>query len=628
MQIYLQIHLAISILQLAFMGLFPQAFIDDLRLQANILQVVQEYVPLKRAGTTYKGNCPFHNEKTPSFNVHPEKGFFHCFGCGVGGDVFKFLELHEKVGFQDAVKMLASKFGVALPDMADGGSDDARRDSALRESLLKAHEIAAAYFKEQLAGPGGGRARSQLADRGVTQETIEQLGLGFAPNSRDGLKQRLMKHGFAAGVLLQSGLLAQRDGGASTGPGPSGAASQDGEIVDRFRNRLMIPICRDTGSVIAFGGRQMDPDQGGPKYLNSRETAIYSKGRILYGLHLTKPLIRKVGFAVLVEGYFDFAQVFQSHAAPAVASCGTALTPQQAQLLRRFTSKVVLSFDPDAAGLGAAVRSCELLVAEGFDVNVVVLDKGEDPDTFIRRNGGEQYRARLKSSRPYLEYLLDQAAEGLDLNHDDNRRQFLGKMLTVAARIPDAAARDQFADRIAHKARVTEDVVRSEIRKAAVNRQTVITTRQLPSFGQLKPAEKALIWGLIHNSSDAMPAVAGLDDADLDGLAGRQILEVARSLHDEPLELLPSTLLQRLSTGEAQLVTSIAAIDRPSAPAAEAARALKRLRWERERAALQREIDRLQQLGASLHGDEINVLSRRLTAVAVQLDRDITGRRD
>jgi DNA primase len=326
---------------------------------------------------------------------------------------------------------------------------------------------------------------------------------------------------------------------------------------------------------------------------------------------LTKGQIRQGGFAVLVEGYFDFAQVFQSQAAPAVASCGTALTPQQAQLLRRFTSKIVLSFDPDAAGLGAAVRSCELLVAEAFDVNVVVLDRGEDPDTFIRRKGGDQYRDRLKSSRPYLEYLLDQAAEGLDLNHDDNRRQFLGKMLTVAARIPDAAARDQFADRIAHKARITEDVVRAEIRKAAVNRQTAVTTRELPSFGQLKHAEKALIWGLIHNTSAALEALAGLDDDDLEELAGRHILEMARSLKNEPLDLLPSTLLQRLSTLNAQLVTSIGASDVPQAPPAACARALKRLRWERERAALQREIDRLQELGATQHGNEINNLWQR-----------------
>jgi DNA primase len=577
------------------MGLFPQQFIDDLRLQANILQVVQEYVPLKRAGTSYKGNCPFHSEKTPSFHVHPDKGFFHCFGCGVGGDVFKFLELHEKVGFQDAVRMLAQKFGLSIPE-TEGTSDEARRDSALREALLKAHEIAAEYFREQLAAPAGARARAQLADRGVTAQTIEQLGLGFAPSVREGLKARLLRQGFAQGLLLQSGLIVQRE---------------SGEVVDRFRNRLMVPICRDSGSVVAFGGRQMDADQGGPKYLNSPETPLYSKGRTLYGLNLSKTQIRNVGFAVLVEGYFDFAQLFQSQAAPAVASCGTALTSQQAQLLRRFTSKVVLSFDPDAAGLGAAVRSCELLVAEGFDVNVVVLDKGDDPDTFIRRNGGEAYRARLRTSRPYLEYLLDQASEGLDLSHDDSRRQFLGKMLTVAARIPDAAARDQFADRIAHKARITEEVVRAEIRKAAVQKRTVVTTREMPASGQLKHAEKALIWSLIHNTSQALEALSELDAEDLEELAGRDILELARSLQKEPIDLLPTALLQRLSTVNAQLVTSIAATTISTAPPAGCVRAIKRLRWERERAAIQREIDRLQELGATQHGQEIDTLWQR-----------------
>ncbi len=578
------------------MALFPQPFIDDLRLQANIVAVVQEYVPLKRAGRTFKGLCPFHGEKTPSFHVDPDKGFFHCFGCGVGGDVFKFLELHEKVGFVDAVRMLAQRFGVALPDPPEGSSDDVRRDSALRESLLKMHEVALAYFREQLAASGGARARQQLKDRALTPQTIDALGLGYAPPAREGLKARLLKEGFAAPLLVQGGLVVQRE---------------SGELIDRFRHRLMVPICRDAGSVIAFGGRQMDPDQGGPKYLNSPETPIYSKSRTLYGLHLTKGAVRKAGFAVIVEGYFDFAQVFQAQAAPAVASCGTALTTQQAQLLRRFTSKAILSFDPDSAGEGAAARSCEMLVSEGFDVNVVTLDKGADPDTFIRREGGERYRERLRGSQPYLEYLLDRAAAGLDFGHDENRRKFLSSMLIVAARIPDAAARDQFADRIAHRARITEEVVRAEIRKAAVNRRTTVTEREMPAAGQLKQAEKALIWGLIHNAPDAVAALRELDPEDLEYLAGRSIFEMARSLHDSPADLLPSALLQRLSTVNAQLVTSIAASDTVSAPPAACVRALKRLRWERERAAIQREIDRLQELGATQHGHEIDHLWQR-----------------
>jgi DNA primase len=580
------------------MSLFPQPFIDDLRLQANIVQVVQEYVPLKRAGRTYKGLCPFHSEKTPSFNVDPDKGFFHCFGCNVGGDVFKFLELHEKVGFPDAVKMLAQRFGLALPEPSEGTvGEDPRRDSALRESLLKVHEVAAAYFREQLVSPAGARARQQLKARDVAPQTIERLGLGFAPGSRDGLNAGLLSQGFPQGLLLQSGLAVQRE---------------NGEVVDRFRNRLIVPICRDTGSVIAFGGRQMDPDQGGPKYLNSPETPIYSKSRTLYGLHLTKAQIRKVGFAVLVEGYFDFAQVFQADAAPAVASCGTALTVQQAQLLRRFTSKVVLSFDPDAAGLGAATRSCEMLVTEGFDVNVVVLDQGEDPDAFIRRNGPDRYRERLRTSQPYLEYLLDQNSAGLDFGHDETRRKFFSTMLAVAARIPDAAARDQFGDRIAHKARIAEDVVRSEIRKAAVGRRTTVGSAELPTLGNVKDAEKALIWWLVNRPEEAVAVLDDIDEADLENLVTREVFQVARNLQNQAPELLPATLIQRLSTSNAQLVTRIATGKAPPAKVVmNCVIAFKRLRFDRERAALQREIDRLQELGATQHGHEIDDLWQR-----------------
>ena len=588
------------------MALFTQAFIDDLRLHANIVQVIQEYVSLKRAGRVYKGLCPFHSEKTPSFQVDPDKAFFYCFGCQKGGDVFKFVELQENVGFADAVKLLAQKTGLALPEPTE---DDpgARQDAAAREALLKIHEVAAGYFSEQLASPAGSRARQQLRDRGISAASIEQLGLGFAPNSRDGLNARLLAQGFSKNLLLQSGLVVQRD---------------TGELVDRFRNRLMIPICRDAGSVIAFGGRSMESDQV-PKYLNSPETPIYSKGRTLYGLNLSKAAIRKLGYVVIVEGYFDYAQVHQSQAAPVVASCGTALTPAQAQLLRRFTTRIVLSFDPDAAGQGAAIRSCDLLVGEGFEVNVLVLNKGEDPDTFIRRNGAEAYRDRLRTSRPYLEYLLDQASAGVNFAHDEARRQFLGQMLAVAAKIPEATARDQFADRIAHKARVTEDVVRAEIRKAAVQKRTALTPRELPTLGQMKPAEKGLLWALVHNSRQGLSALDELDTDDLAQLATQPIFELARSLQKTTApEGLPTALLQRLSTEDARIFASVAAID--SAPAlspAECARTIKKLRWQRERAAIQREIDRLQELGSGAHSSEIDVLLRKKNDLGLRIEQ-------
>ena len=602
------------------MALFPQTFIDEVRLHAHIVSVVQQYVSLKQAGRVFKGLCPFHSEKTPSFQVDPDKGFFFCFGCQKGGDVFKFVELQENVGFADAVRLLAQKAGLSLPELTDD-DPSARQDSARREALLKVHEVAVAYFREQLDGPAGGRARDQLRERGVTARTIDELGLGFAPHAREGLKGRLLAQGFEKSLLLQSGLVLQRDYGPSTGSPSSQGKSRDGEMVDRFRNRLMIPIYRDTGSVIGFGGRSMESDQM-PKYLNSPETPIYSKGRTLYGLNFSKAAIRKLGYVVIVEGYFDYAQVFQTQAAPVVASCGTALTSSQAQLIRRFTSRVVLSFDPDAAGQGAAVRSCELLVAEGFDVNVLALNKGEDPDTFIRRNGADAYRERLKSSRPYLEYLLDQAAEGVDFAQDDSRRQYLGKMLTVAARIPDAAARDQFADRLAHRARVTEDVVRAEIRKAAVQKRTEVTTREVPSISQMKPAERGLIWALVHNSRQGLDALAGLDDDDLSHLATREILEMARSLQGSTTaEALPSALLQRLSTVNTQVVASIGAAATSPGSAMECARTLKRLRYERERAGIQREIDRLQALGSEASNSEIDALLRKKNDLGLLIEQ-------
>ena len=571
------------------MALFPQRFIDDLKQQADIVVVIQDYVSLKRTGANYKGLCPFHGEKTPSFQVNRDKGFFHCFGCGVGGDVLKFLELHEKIGFADAVKLLAQRFGVPLPEMEQ--SDEQRANAAERETLLKVHEAASAWFRQQLASNAGIRTRRQIEHRGVNEATSAALGLGYAPTNRDALKSALLQQGFSQATLLRAGLVVQRE---------------DGTVVDRFRNRLIIPICRDTGSVIAFGGRAVDPDQQ-PKYLNSPETPIYSKGRTLYGLNLSKNAIRQRKFAILVEGYFDFAQVYQAGFQGVVASCGTALTPQQAQQLRRFTTKVVLSFDPDAAGQGAAAKSCEMLVAEGFAVNVAVLPAGDDPDTFIRKRGSQGYAERLEHSTPYLEYLLDRAAANHNLNTDEGRVKFLGDMLPVAGRIPDAAMRDRFADRLAFKARVTDDVVRAEIRRAVVQRQDTFTRREVPSFGQVTKAEKGLIWLLVHQPEDSLEALAALDGVDFEGLAGRRILDLAQKLNEDK-GFSPAALFERLTDADVQLVTAIASEGEAHVrDAHDCVRILKRLRWERERGAIQREIDRLQEVGA-LEGEKLQEL--------------------
>jgi DNA primase len=586
------------------MPLFPASFVEDLKSHVDIVQIVQERVPLRKMGATWKGLCPFHGEKTPSFHVNGDKGFFHCFGCGVGGDVIKFVELSDKVSFPEAVRQLAARAGLTVPEAEDSKQD--AESSREREALLKAHEVAAAWFTEQLASPAGAAGRRLLADRGMNAETITLLGMGFAP-AAGGLRARLLKEGFTEGQLLKSGLLVQRD----TGPAR-----------DRFRNRLMIPIARDNGAIIAFGGRAMDAGQQ-PKYLNSPETAIYVKGRTLYGLHLGKHAISRLKYAVLVEGYFDWAQSYQAGITNVVASSGTALTPAQGKLLRRFTGKVVLSFDPDAAGQGAAAKSSEMLVAEGFQVNVAMLPAGDDPDNYIRRQGAAAYQEQLRNSRQYLEYLLDRSAADEDLSTDEGRRSFLGKMLAVAARIPDAAQRDQFADRLSHKARITEEVVRAEIRKAAVQRQTNVdeVQRRVPAMGQVKVAERGLIWALMHEAAGTREALLELEDADLDGLASRDILRQARSLQEWPAGSLPEALIERLSTGEAGFVQEIARSAGAPAEAADCVRTLKSLRYDRERAEVQREIDRLQEAGAAGHDHEIDALWERKKDLLQRLDR-------
>jgi DNA primase len=560
---------------------FPQTFIDEVRSAADIVTVISDYVTLRKAGTSYKGLCPFHGEKSPSFNVNRDRGFFHCFGCGVGGDVFKFIELKEQLGFQDAVRQLAQRFGIPVPELETG---DAKDSAVEREALLKIHEVATAYFREQLESPAGTRIRAYLLEeRGLTAETVARLQLGFAPPGRDHLRQRLVKAGFAPAHILGSGLVSRRD---------------DGSEVDRFRNRLMVPIARDTGSVIAFGGRALEKDQA-PKYLNSPETVLYNKSRTLYGLHLTKGDIRARSFAIVVEGYFDFAQVYQAGGLPVVATCGTALTVPQAQQLRRFASKVVLCYDADSAGQTAAERSSELLVGEGFDVNVVRLPAGLDPDTFVQRRGREALVQELKSSRPYLEFLLDRAAAGRDLSRDEPRREFLRTMLAVAARIPDPTVRDQFADRLAHKARVTEEVVRAEIRKAAAARKTELPAASLPMLsGQLRPAERGLLWGLVHEPARVLPWIRTLEDLDLEGVSSSQLLRMARDLSEAAPEEVPNLLMERLSTQDAQRLAAIASeASAPVLDAEQSVKSLKRLRLERERAEVQRQIDHGQATG-------------------------------
>ena len=586
------------------MGRFPPHFIDDLKAHADIVQVVQDVVPLKKAGSTYKGLCPFHNEKTPSFHVNHEKGFFHCFGCGTGGDVVKFVELQEKLGFPDAVRLLAQRFGVQVPESGDPERDAAA--DARREALLKVHSLAAEFFQRQLGEPPGRGARAHLEARGIRPETIERLGLGYAPSQRDSLRRHLGDAGQPLDLLLASGLVAERDGG---------------RVVDRFRNRLMIPICRDSGSVVAFGGRALETGQQ-PKYINSPESPLYTKSRTLYGLHFTKAAIRRLGYAVMVEGYFDFAQIVQAGVQPAVASCGTAVTAQQARLLRRFASKVIVSFDPDTAGRTAAARTGELLIGEELQVNIATLPAGEDPDTCVRRHGVARYAEAMRTSRPYLDYVLDDAAAGRDLSRNAHRRAFLSDMLAVARSIPNSAEREEFADRVMHKAEVKSETVRSDFLRAAVARQTTLGAATTVSVGQaVTTVEKDLLWAMMNDTRVALDALTDAEPADFEGLATESILRVARTLVEWPAETVPQALLERVSSEDAALAAGIARESRKPADAGDCVLEMQRWRLERQRVTLQDEIARRQQIDSDDAAAEIDSLLRRKMELVQRIEQ-------
>ena len=571
---------------------FPPGFIDDLKAQADIVLVVQDVVTLKQAGSTYKGLCPFHREKTPSFHVNRDKGFFHCFGCSTGGDVVKFVELHEKLSFPEAVQVLAQRFGLRVPE-----SDDPERDReavAEREALLKVHELADAYFRAQLRAAAGTGARRYLEARDLAPETVERLALGYAPPG-GGLTRHLQDRGQPIELLLKSGLVSQRDGGRP---------------YDRFRNRLMIPIARETGSVIAFGGRALAADQE-PKYLNSPETPLYAKGRTLYGLHLTKQAVREAGYAVLVEGYFDLAQLVQAGVKPVVATCGTALTERHVRLLRRFCSRTLLSFDPDSAGEGAAARSGELLLAHGFQVNVVQLPPGDDPDGYVRGHGGDAYRERLRTSRPYLEDVLDRASTERDLSRAQERRALLDRMKPVAQAIRDPVLRDDFLDRVEHRAQVPEGMFRAEVREGAKPNRSAVQSDIRTAQTALLPAEKGLIWAMMHSTAAAQSVLSALEPADLEGLQTARILRAARSLATVPAEGAPETLRERLDEEDAELVRTIEQESVAAADVEDCGIELLKRRYDREREALQEAIDRRQRDGSPDALNEIDALWAR-----------------
>ena len=501
----------------------PGDFAYAVKQQADIVRIVGDYIKLKKAGAqNYTGLCPFHGEKTASFSVHATKQFYYCFGCHEKGDVFNFIQKVENITFPEAVRMVAQKLGIPLPKAAYATPGEAK-EARLRGQLLDVHERAVTFFQECLRRPEGARAREYLTGRGLNEEMIAKFRIGFAPDSGFLLRDRL-KSEFSEDLLRESGLFSWKQ---EDSPQPSAVGRQEEQIprfarndneveidtdirvarttndqrpttasmYSKFRNRVMFPISSEAGKVIAFTGRTLAADEkSGPKYLNSPETAIYSKSKVLFNLDLAKEWIKKFDYAILVEGQMDCISVFAAGFHNVIASSGTAFTELQAKLLGRFSKNVVVNFDPDTAGAKATERTLGLLVEEEFTIKVLTLEQGFDPDLYIRRKGKEAYGAELKNSQKYFDYLIERARSQFPVRSAEGKDKAVKYLLPHVQRVPSRIVRDELAQEIAQKLGIDSAVLRQELRQVAVTRSAA--TVKAPAEAQVTDAEKVLIRAL------------------------------------------------------------------------------------------------------------------------------------
>jgi DNA primase len=479
----------------------PGDFAYTVKQQADIVRVIGEYITLKKSGAqNFSGLCPFHQEKTPSFSVHATRQFYHCFGCGVSGDLFSFVQKIENITFPEAVRLVAQKVGIPLPKQTYSSPEEAR-EAHMRGALLDMHERACAFFEEQLRRPEGSRAREYMAGRGVTDEAIRTFRIGYAPDSGFLLRDRL-KGEYDEEILKASGLFSWKEAEAEKGAAPRSAAAgspatpagRAATLYSKFRSRVMFPLSSEQGRIVAFTGRTLDAgDKAGPKYLNSPETAIYSKSRLLYNLDRAKDAIRKLDYVVLVEGQMDCISVFMAGFHNVIASSGTAFTEAQVRLLARFTRNIIVNFDPDTAGVAAAERSLSMLVAEDFQIRVLTLESGFDPDLFIRRKGRAEYEQALMGAKKYFDHLIDRAQATYPARSAQSKVQALNFLLPHLQRVPQRIARDELANDIAQKLGIESATLRQELKHAAAARSTVI---KAPAEAQVTPAERILIRAL------------------------------------------------------------------------------------------------------------------------------------
>lgn len=484
--------------------------IDQVRQASSIVEIASQYTTLKRRGRKWVGLCPFHTEKTPSFTVDDEKQLYHCFGCGAGGDIYSLIMERENLTFPEALKHLAEKYHVPLPQQRGVRPEILK----LEEKLFKINDLALGFFKKNLYNtPEGARALEYLKKRGLTEETIQALKIGYAMNSWTDLLDFFQAKNVPVSLLEKGGLVL---------PG-----SRTGEYRDRFRGRVIFPIFSLTGKTVAFGGRTVIDAE--PKYLNSPDTPLYSKGKLLYGLNFSKDAIRDAGTVILVEGYTDFSALFQAGIRNVVASLGTALTAWQVGQAMRFASRMVINYDGDSAGMAAAARAVPLGFEKGLNVEVLVLPEEKDPDAFIKKNGRDKYLALQKKAVSGLKFLIDSLAKDVQMSIPEEKGRIVRAVVKEIEKVPDSTARSEYLRMASQELDISEDLIRS------------IVENKAPGKGQEEtrlfcPAEKRLFQILMEDRSVAPYVFAECAEEIFQGLqsepAFRYILDCFKNDKD------------------------------------------------------------------------------------------------
>ena len=481
-------------------------FAQTVKSQVDIVKIIGDYVKLRKTGAqNYSGLCPFHKEKTGSFSVNAVHGYFYCFGCHEKGDVFTFVMKMDVVSFPEAVRAVAIKAGIPLPKREFSSPAEAA-EAGIRRQLMDVHEAATQYFEAQLKAPSSARAREYLTGRGVTSETVAKFRIGFAPDDFNDMRDRLKGH-FNDEALRASGLFSsseKNDEGAPTG-----------QLYARFRKRITFPIANEQGKTIAFTARALEAvdDKGRPvaKYLNSPETPLYTKGNILFNLDKARPDMRTLDFALLVEGQMDCISVYMACVRNVLATSGTAFTEMQVRLLSRFTKQVIVNFDPDLAGATAAEKSIALLTEEGFNVRVITLEGGLDPDRFVREQGVQAYMAALRGAKRHSDYLIDRARLLFPARTADAKIKAMNYLLPHIRRMPNGIQRDEFAADAAQKLAIDSALMRQELKQAAAQRLESVPRRRLDPASE---TERVLLRALVlpENDPSRMQAAGGLEE--------------------------------------------------------------------------------------------------------------------